>query len=86
MSKPQVVLVQRQLPSELQTFLADFFVDISENRLLFSLGFEVEGFFAALEIVRNDGSKKTWNVKLPLQFVLAVADAGDEQVKKIGFI
>ena len=86
MSTPKVILTPRQLPPELQTFLTDFFVEIGENLVLFSRSFEIEGSFAALEIVRNDGSKKTWNVKLPLHFVLAVADAGDEQKRNIGFV
>ena len=86
MSKPQVILIPRQLPEEVLVFLADFLVTIGENVVLFSHCFEVEQGFASLDIVHSDSSKKSWKVKLPLHFVLAVADVGEEQKKKIGFV
>ena len=86
MKKPaHAILLPQALPQEILSLLGEYIFRFDENNFFLSHSFEVDGYFASLEILKNDKSKKTWLVRLPIQFVLSVAQirAGDE--KKIGF-
>ena len=87
MKKPALaVLLPQQLPQEVHAFLADYLFQIEQNQFLLSHLFQVDGYFVSLDILKNDKSKKTWPVHLPIQFVLSVGQIRAEDEKKIGFV
>jgi hypothetical protein len=86
MQQPQAVLIHPQLPPEVLAFLENYLLQIGEGVFLFALSFESEGSFVVLEALRNDKSKKTWVVRLPVQYILATADATDKESSCFGFL
>jgi len=81
------VLLTKSLPEEVLRFLTRYIQEVGDgDRYLFSSVFEIRHPFVELEILRNDGTDYQWKVKLPLQYVLAVADGTDPQTRlKMGF-
>lgn len=86
MKNDHAILLPQQLPQEVLAFLDEYIYQIDGQTYLLSRSFEAEGYFVALEVLKNDKSKKTWRVKLPLQYVLAVAQLRDQDGSKIGFL
>lgn len=86
MNQTQIILLPQQLPVEVAAFLEDYLFLIGEQNFLFSYTFEVEGYFVALEVLKNDKSKNTWKVRLPLQYVLASAHLREDESKRMGFL
>ncbi|GEM_PF-3688074 len=87
MKDPQAILLTQQLPPEFLAFLGGYIHLTEKQFFLFSYSFEVEGYFVALEVLKVDKSKKTWKVRIPIQFVLATADASlDKKGSKVGFL
>jgi hypothetical protein len=85
MKKPPVVaLIPSTINQEYQSFLDGYIHVIGGLSYLFAYSFEIEGYFAILEIVKSDKSKRV--VRLPLQFVLATADISNSEFPKYGFV
>ena len=88
MKNPQTILLPLLLPQELLSFLQGYLIRTEVSNLLFSLSFEVEGHFVALEVLSVDKNKdnKAHKVRLPLHYVLATADAADSDNPRFGFV
>ena len=85
---PLVILLPLQLPQELVSFLDGYLVKTDVSNLLFSLSFEVEGYFVALEVLNIDKDKRddARKLRVPTQFVLASAGIGNSEAQKYGFV
>ena len=86
MSDPQAILLPAQLPPELAEFLSEYIFSIRGQNYLLSHCFDPDGYFVALEIMKNDKSKNTWAVKIPIQCVLAVGSIKKGKEKGFGFV
>ena len=82
------VLLPRSLPPEVLSFLAGYlFVVGEEDQYLFSEKFEIRWPFVELLLLNTDPAKeKQWSVRLPTQYVLAVAEQSENEMRaKAGF-
>lgn len=82
---PQVVLISRQVPPEISRFLQGYLIEAGESLMLFARSFEEEGYFVALTALAIDGGGKSRRIRVPVQIVLASADATDQQKTQFGF-
>ena len=88
MKIPQTILLPKQLQPEILAFLDSYIFQTDISNLLFSLSFEVEGYFVALELLNIDKCKeqKAHKVRLPVQLVLSTAVATEKEIAQIGFL
>ena len=83
------VLLPKSLPEEVLQFLTGYIHELrAGDHYLFSSIFEVHHPYVKLQILRNDGTTDhQWKVRLPIHYILAVADLSDRQVRqKMGFV
>lgn len=85
-TKNRAVLISPLLPLEVRDTLSDYIHLIGEQHYFLSRSFEVEGYFAAMNVLKNDKSKKLWMIRIPVQFVLAVVDMPDKDSDSFGFL
>ena len=86
MNIKQAFLLSSQLPVEVSQLSGDYIHLIANQPFLLSSSFEVEGYFVALDILKADKSKKTWQVRIPIQYALAVVDGSNKEGMPIGFL
>ena len=82
------VLLSKSLPPEVLSFLEGYLFAVGEaDQYLFSAKFEVYWPFVELLLLNTDPkNRKQWKVHLPIQYVLAVAEQSEQDMRaKAGF-